>query len=394
MSAPVDQLTGIEADPGLTQLKSHAVLLHDISKAPLPNRFRRPNAIIVPATRPASALEQVIGVAAGLNSYLVVLCSLQADPKQVADRIRRRGARGLAVDLGPDFALPVALRTMSREFAAVNAGRASDLSAKRNFGLLLARRRGWEKIVFIDDDISITPAAVGRLAHELNDHPVAGMACRRFPDNSVFCHARRKAGFEQDVFVTGAVLGVNCAGASLPFFPDVYNEDWFYFGEAAARRTLTKVAEARQKPYNPFAEHLRAAQEEFGDLLAEGLYLLMERLGPTYSFERITRSADAEFWDQFIDTRLRSLGTTRAELSRRAEQLAPTELADALKSLDAAEERYHDDIGPITSRRCVEFLEAWRQDDDDWRRYLQQEVTAPSVTQAVAQLGAKNWMLA
>jgi hypothetical protein len=393
MSAPAEELDRTGADPGLTQLESHAGLLHDISRVSLPNRLRRPNAIIVPATRPASALDQAIAVATELGTYVVVLCSLLAKPAEVAERIRRiPGARGLAVELGPDFALPVELRTMSREFAEVSGGRESDLSAKRNFGLLLARLRGWEKVVFIDDDISITATAVGRLVHQLTSHEIVGMACRRFPDNSVFCHARRAAGFPQDVFVTGAVLGVNCAGESLPFFPDIYNEDWFFFGEAAAGHTLTKVGEARQKPYNPFAEQLRAAHEEFGDLLAEGLYLLMERIGPTYSLELVTKWADTEFWERFIATRLSSLDEARTELSRRAEEPSAV-LADAVKSLEAAEERYKDGPDPITPQRCVDFLQAWRQDDLVWRAYLQQGKTAASVTQAVAQLGAKTWMV-
>ena len=80
------------------------------------------------------------------------------------------------------------------------------------------------------------------------------MTCRDFPDNSVFCHARRLARLPQDVFITGAVLGVNCSDLPLPFFPDIYNEDWFFFAEAAAYRRLTKVGEAQQAEYDPYAE--------------------------------------------------------------------------------------------------------------------------------------------
>jgi hypothetical protein len=36
---------------------------------------------------------------------------------------------------------------------------------------------------------------------------VAGMIVRKHPDNSVVCHARRDAGLQQDVFLTGAALG-------------------------------------------------------------------------------------------------------------------------------------------------------------------------------------------
>ena len=48
------------------------------------------------------------------------------------------------------------LRTSDRAFVSVSGGRISDLSVKRNLGLLLARLRGWRKIVFVDDDITVS----------------------------------------------------------------------------------------------------------------------------------------------------------------------------------------------------------------------------------------------
>jgi hypothetical protein len=69
---------------------------------------------------------------------------------------------------------------------------------------------------------------VARLAEQLDRYQVAGMIVRNFPDNSVVCHARRDAGLPQDVFWTGAVLGVHCNNLPLSFFPDIYNEDWFF----------------------------------------------------------------------------------------------------------------------------------------------------------------------
>jgi hypothetical protein len=59
---------------------------------------------------------------------------------------------------------------------------------------------------------------------QLDRHQVAGMHVRHFPDNSVVCHARRLAGFAQDVFVTGAALGVHCNSLPLSFFPDIYKQ--------------------------------------------------------------------------------------------------------------------------------------------------------------------------
>jgi hypothetical protein len=396
MSAPaasVARATRAEPAPAITQLGSHNRLLHVVSHNSTASRRGRPDAIIVPAARPASALDKVIAVAAQLGTYLVVLCSKQAKPDRVAERIRRHpGARGVAVRLGDDYKLPTSLRTMSDEFADVSGKRVSDLSAKRNFGLLLARRRGWNKIVFMDDDITTTATAVGRMAYQLDDHPIVGMACRNFPDNSVLCHARREAGFRQDVFLTGAVLGVNCSGNSVPFFPNVYNEDWFFFGDAAARHTLTKTGYAHQLEYKPFADPARAVHEEFGDLLAEGLYLLIENLGPGFPFREAIDCADAEFWESFIKARRRSLDETRTKLAPRVDRPNFADIPGALKSLDAADERYiKKGDSRITPERCVDFLRAWEQDDSEWRGVAKETGTAPTVLDAVASLGAVEW---
>ena len=142
------------------------------------------------------------------------------------------------------------------------------------------------------------------------------MVCREFPDNSVVCHARRLAGLPQDNFVSGSVLGVNCDDLPLPFFPDIYNEDWFFFSKAVARHELANVGDATQAPYKPFADPQRARHEEFGDLLAEGLYSLIGEIIDRPSIAgAITASSELRraesFWSAFTGARRESLRATR-----------------------------------------------------------------------------------
>ena len=104
--------------------------------------------------------------------------------------------------------------------------------------------------------------------------------------------------------MTGAVLGVNTSDLPLQFFPDIYNEDWFFFAETAARHRLTNAGEARQAEYDPFDSPVRAEHEEFGDLLAEGLYSLMEDINdPALPYARLLSCATGSFWRAFIDAR-------------------------------------------------------------------------------------------
>lgn len=356
------------------------------------SRRCRPDAIIVPAARPASALAGLIELAAELETALVVLCSRQAKVDQVAERLRRvNRSRGLVVHVGNDYKLPVPeFETSLSEFIKVSYGRTSDLSLKRNFGLLLARRLGWRKTVFIDDDITVSAPDVARLAHQLDDHPFAGMVCHDFPDNSVVCHARTLAQLPQDQFVTGAVLGVNCSDhLPLPFFPDIYNEDWFAFGEAAARHRLTKTGEAHQASYEPFATSTRACYEEFGDLLAEGLYWLMQQLGPDYSFRQITHLASKEYWSTFIHVRLETLRESKTLLGGFMKRGSYSdEVPAAIRSLQSAEDRYT--YNPITADACVDFLKAWQSDVEKWGK-CSRVITTGTISDAMSWLHPTSW---
>ena len=206
------------------QRASHAALSQDVSGDPAPSVRSRPSrldAIVIPASRPASCLKPAIELSAWLGVLLVVLCSKQTRVEQVAERVSTSpGARALIVEMPENWSHPeFPTRTSDPVFQRPNANRDSDLSAKRNVGLLLARLHGWHKIVFVDDDVTLSRTDnIARLAGQLDRYQVAGMIVRQHPDNSVVCHARRDAGLWQDVFLTGAVLGVHCNSFRCPSF--------------------------------------------------------------------------------------------------------------------------------------------------------------------------------
>ena len=329
---------------------------------------------------------------------LVVLCSKQTRVEHVAKRVaddtwgemsdHRDSGRGW-VD-HPAFPT----RTIHSDFDEAKAGRSSDLSVKRNLGLLLARLHGWNKIAFVDDDITVSRTDdIARLAGQLDEHQVAGMVVRQFPDNSVVCHARRLAGGSQDVFVTGAVLGVHCNDLPLSFFPDIYNEDWFFFAKDAATRKLPRVGQAVQLEYDPFASPDRARQEEFGDLLAEGLYALLgEGRPPNVPFDEQLREATRTYWDRFIDARRQVMTEIGAALCRFADgDPGNRQIRSALDSLAAAENLLNCTITPDL---CVEFLDAWREDLADWQRTSSGVANMGGTRQAMDFLEMKTWRLA
>ena len=381
----------------IQQRATHAHLSRDVSLAPAPplrSRRARLDAIIVPASRPASFLRRTIELSAVLGVFLVVLCSKQTKVADVAKRVAGTpGARSLIAQI-PDgwnhTEFPI--RTSADRFQNACANRSSDLSAKRNIGVLLGRLLGWTKVVFVDDDITSLPINdLARLAGKLDNHQIAGLRVLRHPDNSVVCHARRLANLPQDVFVTGAVLGVHCGDLPLSFFPDIYNEDWFFFAKEAAARDLPHVGLARQLPYDPFDSPDRARREEFGDLLAEGLYALIGEEDPSVPIDDQLRGATAAYWSRFIDARREVLTETMTLLWDFLNKDPDNgRVFSALASLAAAASQ----LDMITPDLCMNFIHAWREDLDDWQRFSNGVNNVDTTREAMDFLQLKTWTLA
>ncbi len=180
----------------------------------------------------------------------------------------------------------------------VFAGR-TDVSAKRNLGLLLSHLLGWSRVLFLDDDIhGLNPDDVRRASGLLDTHNAVGLSIGGFPDNSVVCHAYRQAGGRQQSFIGGGALTVQVKRSN-SFFPDIYNEDWFFLLDGdKGIQPVARTGEVRQYPYDPFRNPDRARAEELGDVLAEGLYWLLDQ-------GRSIMDADQAHWSWFLPKRKR-----------------------------------------------------------------------------------------
>jgi hypothetical protein len=331
-------------------------------------------------------------LSARLGVLLVVLCSKQTGSEQVAERVSTSpGARALVVEIPQSWTHPkFPTRTSSQEFKSANADRDSDLSAKRNVGLLLARLHGWNKIAFLDDDIALSQTSdIARLAAQLDRHQVAGMTVCDYPDNSVVCRARRDAGLPQEVFLTGAALAVHCNSLPLSFFPNIYNEDWFFFAREAASRQLPCVGQAKQPEYDPYESLERARCEEFGDLLAEGLYALIADEDPSLPFGKQISAATPPYWLRFIEARreviTETMGLLRAAVERNGDN---DRVSSTLNSLAAAQNQLD---YMITADDCVNFLDAWQDDLEEWQRFSSRVNNVGSTRKAMDFLQLQTW---
>lgn len=344
------------------------------------------DAIVVPASRPAESLTTVVDVAAEIGCRLVVLCSLHTNPAEVRRLFDSKGfATGTVVEVPVDyecslFDFKTTSWTRESKGKKVCAVRTSDLSSKRNIGLALARMLGWKRIFFVDDDIReiSADAILGTVSLLATEEPSGGryrsasMAVKDFPDNSVVCHARREIHEYQDVFVSGSMLAVDTS-APFDFFPDIYNEDWlFFYRDTASERLARSGFQALQLPYDPFANPLRAAAQEFGDIIAEGLYaLLHSKLG--------IESADWEYWRMFLDDRNRILDEILGNLHKAT--------AEKRDEMDAAIAAARAMLRDITPDMCVQYLDAWLNDLQEWGERIQTLPSAGSMEKAVHELG-------
>jgi hypothetical protein len=319
------------------------------------------DAIIVPTARNVVMLDSAIKLAGKLRSTLVVLCSKWSSAREVAARVEGRGVKLIAVDVEhlPTGVLPT-FETCG-VLANTRFERRTDTSLKRNLGLLLAKLIGWERIVFLDDDIKVPEPMDLREAAGLTDrYAGVGLAfdhVNGMPDNSVVCHAFREAGGEQDMFIGGGALAI---GTKLmtSFFPNIYNEDWFFLLDDDGLRPTTITGTAIQKKYDPFLER-RARMEELGDSLAEGLFWLLDN-------GRSLHDATAEHWRDFLGKRVGFITDVIRMVERMDADIE--ERHRILVTLKAARGRCQ----YIDPELCVTYLKAWGADRVSWRRHVEE----------------------
>jgi hypothetical protein len=335
------------------------------------------DAIVVPTSRPAAHLDHAVTLARAAGCWLLILCSGRLDRTEAVKFLAARSYRkAVAIDLPSDYSHKLLcfseLATIDSDLPRACGLYTSDLSMKRNIGLILARMMRWRRIFFLDDDIrDITYPNLQRTVNMLESFSAAGLWVTDFPDNSIVCHANRETGGSQDVFVSGAALTVDCE-SGIGFFPDIYNEDWlFMFDYASAGKLANSSLEATQLCYYPFAKAGRAAWQEFGDVIAEGLYALLH-LGQKVA------QATREYWAYFLEARRNFLEVILTRLPN----VHPEMRGEIQLSVQQAEKC----LLTIEPDICERYIRAWRRDLAAWKQRVSGIAATPSIEAALRQL--------
>jgi hypothetical protein len=332
------------------------------------------DAIIVPASRSADNLDHAVTLAQDAQCWLVVLCSRETRATDVGQLFTdKRFTKGVAVDISDDYRHPLLafsssdLARGSESPVCVNPN--GDLSTKRNLGLLLARMLGWSRIFFMDDDVrGVSLTDLRATVSMLDRYRSVGMRVTNYADNSVVCHAHRVTGANQDVFVSGSVLAVNCQ-EPFGFFPEIYNEDWlFFYDDARAGQLGWSGRDVTQLPYDPFEDVGRAERQEFGDVLAEGLYALLH-VGSGIG------DVTVGYWNKFMATRKNVL----EQIIGRADSVAPEIGQNIVRAVQTAMLR----LMQIQPKAFEDYIKAWRDDLRVWAERLEKVPRAGSLEEAL-----------
>lgn len=337
------------------------------------------DAIFVPTTRPVAYLTEAARAALHLGCPLVTLHSRKWTSARAADRSLDWSVDLIAIDVPEQAHLRLPEMETSRLLAGTIFEQRTDLSAKRNLALMLSHMLGWKRVVFLDDDIRVPkPDDLRKAAGLLNTHAAVGLRIGGFPDNSVVCHAFRDAGGDQGTFVGGGAMAVEVK-RNRSFFPNIYNEDWFYLLEEGKRlQSVATVGKVIQERYDPYRTTDRARGQELGDVLAEGTFWLLDQ-GKT------APDGDLAHWRDFLARRQRFIEQVLCMVERSA-KIKPAERARMVEALKAALGRR----ARITPELCVGYMKALMADQEQWQRHIRGVQQQPQLPRALKSLARRG----
>jgi len=334
------------------------------------------DAIFVPTARPVAYLKQAAAAALFLRCPLVTLHSRKWTNAFAAAAYLDPTVDLIAIDVPDSAQLRLPELETSRLLTGTIFERRTDLSTKRNLALVLSHMLRWKRIIFLDDDIRVrNPGDLSRAAGLLDTHVAVGLGTEGMADNSMVCHAFRAVGGWQETFVGGGALAVSIK-QDQSFFPNVYNEDWFFLLDSGKRlQSVASVGQVLQYPYDPYRVE-RARAEEFGDVLAEGIFWLLDQGKPG-------SEGDLEHWRNFLKHRKEFIRQVRSMVASQ-DGIDSAERPRVQEALTAALGRCE----RIDPELCVAYMKALAADQDRWQRYIQQvrRPPVPSLEKALHSL--------
>ena len=337
------------------------------------------DAVVVPTFRPPAYLAEAADLARTLDCALVTLHSgPYTTARKAADRLPP-DVNLIAVDVHELSHLDLPDWETSRLLHGTVFARRTDLSAKRNLALMLSRLLGWTRVLSLDDDITgLRPEDVRKASGLLDEYNAVGLRVYGFPDHSVVCHAFLQAGGDQKSFIGGGAMVIEAARSN-SFFPDIYNDDWFFLLNDNGRLQPTAATgSVIQHPYDPFRTPERARAEEFGDVLAEGIYWLLDQ-------GRSIDDADKAYWAEALVRRRRFIEGV-LDMVRADDTIEESDKKRRVEALRGSLGR----LSLIAPTLCENYLLAWAADRRQWQKHVDQLPTGQDLARALPLLSRRG----
>jgi hypothetical protein len=147
---------------------------------------------------------------------------------------------------------------------------------------------------------------------------------------------------------------------NIPFFADIYNEDWLFI-TAMMERNRVAIANgvAEQRPYDPFKFPTRPAEQEFGELFVWGL---QELLAIGADLDSAGRNRD--FWNTRLVQRKGYLARLASDSRRVVDFKVRNTLWVAIATAEARCKK-------ITAQSLARYYTQWRSDQQHWNHFLE-----------------------
>lgn len=180
-----------------------------------------------------------------------------------------------------------------------------NLGIARNFALDHSKSIGYEKVLFIDDDISDVDDRKMEVGFSvLNKNSFVSCILEGVEDNSIIGHISKHVGIIDDgvKMLSGGFLFFSPATISHRFY-NIYNEDWI----------IQLLEKEKKKIILPFSVNHNVDQDvnwtldqaifqEYGELIVEGLLENENAI-----------SMDYQFWDVIIENRIKFIQKIKEE---------------------------------------------------------------------------------
>ena len=228
----------------------------------------------------------------------------------------------------------------------------------RNYALILARRLGFKKVLFMDDDIIVKDdSLVEDIIANLDRVDFVGARVTGMPDDSVLGHIERKLGHRNDFryyFLSGGFLACKLDSVT-EFFLNDYNEDWIWLLLHGSTRKYLRYGEVYQIKFDPFEDAIGdALREEFGGILFEGVGLAAKK----GDFSLLTQD---DFWNVVI----RECSQHISEIRRLSEE---KRMNVGMKVCSALLEYHH----RVRASDFVQILDHYNQKRTKWLSLLEE----------------------